>query len=402
MRTTPDVPARYSDALAVRPFRGLLLAHTLSSVGDQLTRVALASLVFERSGDAALTALVYAATYLPWIVGATLLSDLADRFSRRDVLLGCDLSRAVLVASMAVPGIPLWLVGALALLSAVLEPPFESARAALLPDVLEGDRYVVGQALVTTTGQGAQVLGFAAGGLLVAALGTSGTLLVDAATFCGSALVVRLTLPRPARATTGRLGLSVGRAPRYVLGDPALRSLVLLACASAAAAIATEGLAVPLADSRGGGPATRGVLLAAMPAGAVLGAVLLARLVRPSRRLALMRPLALWSVVLLCLTPVVPGVWGIAVLWFLAGLGTAFHLPANAAFVRAARADMRGRAFAVANGGLMLAQGCGILAAAVLTLVAGPEGAVALAAAAGAAVVLLVPLASVRALPAPG
>ena len=370
----------------------------LSSVGDQLTRVALASLVFERSGDAGLTATVYAATYLPWIVGATLLSDLADRFSRRDVLLGCDAARAGLVALMAVPGISLWLVGGLAVLSAVLEPPFESARAALMPDVLEGDRYVVGTALVTTTGQGAQVLGFAAGGLLVAGLGTSGTLLVDAVTFSLSALVVRRSLPRAPRATTGRLGLSFGHAPRYVLGDPALRSLVVLAWVTSAAVIAPEGLAVPIADSRGGGTASRGLLLAALPAGAVVGAVLLARLVRPSLRLRLMRPLALSSVLLLCLTPVAPGVGGVAVLWFLAGLGTCFHLPANAAFVRAARPDMRGRAFAVANGGLMLSQGLGILAAAALTLLVSPSGAVVLMAAAGALVVLTVPLRAVRTL----
>ena len=106
-------PARYGDALRSSAFRGLLVAHVLSVLGDQLTRVALASLVFDRSGSAALTALAYAGTYLPWALGATLLADLADRYPRRRVLLSCDLVRAALVAAMAVPELPLAVVALL-------------------------------------------------------------------------------------------------------------------------------------------------------------------------------------------------------------------------------------------------------------------------------------------------
>ena len=53
----------------VGEFRALWLAQVLSYVGDQFAQVAIAILVFERTGSAFLTALAYALTYLPPIVG---------------------------------------------------------------------------------------------------------------------------------------------------------------------------------------------------------------------------------------------------------------------------------------------------------------------------------------------
>ena len=64
----------------VGEFRALWLAQVLSYVGDQFAQVAIAILVFERTGSAFLTALAYALTYLPPIVGGPLLSGLADLF----------------------------------------------------------------------------------------------------------------------------------------------------------------------------------------------------------------------------------------------------------------------------------------------------------------------------------
>src|ERR1700712_716707 len=101
------LPARPGarSVLAVPEFRGLFTAHLLSLLGDQLARVALAVLVFSRTGSALLTALVYALGFLPAVVAGPLLSPLADRWPRRELMIGCDLVRAVLVAGMALaPG----------------------------------------------------------------------------------------------------------------------------------------------------------------------------------------------------------------------------------------------------------------------------------------------------------
>jgi Major Facilitator Superfamily. len=85
-------------------------------------------------------------TYLPWLVGGPLLGGLADRLPRRTVMVCCQLVSAVLVALMAVPGIPLIALAALLFVVILAESPFLSARASLLVDVLPDDRYVLASA----------------------------------------------------------------------------------------------------------------------------------------------------------------------------------------------------------------------------------------------------------------
>ena len=61
--------------------------------------------------------------------------------------------------------------------------PFSSARAALMPDVLPGDMFVLGSAIGNITYQASQILGFVAGAAVVAVLDPHKTLGIDAVTF---------------------------------------------------------------------------------------------------------------------------------------------------------------------------------------------------------------------------
>ena len=184
--------ARFREVAAVGQFRALWLAHAQSRIGDQLARVALSVLVYERTHSAAWTALTYAMTILPNLVGGTWLSGLADRFDRRTVMVVADATRAALVALMVLPGLPIVVLVVLLCLVQLPFAPFSAARNAVLPAVLDGDRYMVGLAVMRTTDQVGLVGGIAVAAALVTALGTSTTLLIDAATFAVSALVVGL------------------------------------------------------------------------------------------------------------------------------------------------------------------------------------------------------------------
>src|SRR6187551_3167222 len=105
-----DRPATYRDIFAVKEYVHLFTANVLSQLGDQLAKVALTFLVFDRTGSPALSAAAFAVSFVPWVVGGPLLSAYADRIPRRTVTIACDVIRAVLVASLAIPGVP---VGAL-------------------------------------------------------------------------------------------------------------------------------------------------------------------------------------------------------------------------------------------------------------------------------------------------
>ncbi|MDQ1650473.1 MAG: hypothetical protein QOG60_2530, partial [Frankiaceae bacterium] len=137
----------YGSVLRDRSFQALSLATFVSVLGDQVARVALAVLVYERTRSATLTGLTYAMTYLPSVVGGPLLTGLADRRPRRSLMVACDLVRLVLVLLMAVPALPLPLLLVLLALVTLCESPFDAARAAMLPDVLPGERYAMGAAI---------------------------------------------------------------------------------------------------------------------------------------------------------------------------------------------------------------------------------------------------------------
>jgi MFS family permease len=381
--------ARWRDVFGHAEFRALFAAGVLSVVGDQFARVALSVLVYDRTESAGLTALTYALTYIPDLVFGPLLAGVADRFPRRRVMVLTDLARAVLVAAMAVPGLPLVVVAALLVAVQAFGSPFNAARAATLPVVLPGDHYVLGKAANDMVVQFSQVLGFGAGGVLVVAVGTSGGLLLDAASFVLSAFLIAVGVrKRPVPVGDGEALSGPGWLRDLVAGTslvvrtPQLRALLALA-AIAGFYVTVEGLAVPYADEIGDGPRAAGLLLAASPAGAVLGMWLITRWA-PATRLRLLGPLAVLACLPLTLCATEPGLAVTLVLWTLSGLASAYHLPASAAFVQAVPDHRRGQAFGVASTALKGSQGAGILAAGALAERTSPSTALAVAGGLGA------------------
>ena len=193
---TPERQATFREVFAVREFRPLFGSFLLSTIGDELARVALTLLVYQRTESPLLAAMTFAIGHLPWLLGGPLLSTLADRLPRHRVLIATDAARAVLVALLAIPGTPLPVLLGLLFLIALCAPPFESARSALMADVLEGDQYAVATSLSNISLQLAQVIGFLAAGALVAVFNPSVALLIDAGTFAVSALWLWARLKR--------------------------------------------------------------------------------------------------------------------------------------------------------------------------------------------------------------
>lgn len=393
MATDPVLSASSGDVLRDREFRALLAADGLSTAGDQVARIAVALLVLERSGSAFAASATYACSYLTWLVGGPFLSAFADHYPRRRVMVVTDLLRMGLIGLLAVPGTPLWVVFAVLVLVGLLAPPFDAARSSLLADVLTGERYVVGSALLNAMSQGAQLVGFVAGGALVGALGVEGALLADAATFALSAvlLVSRVTerwhQPAPAAAGTTRTAEAVAGFA-LLRRTPRLRLLLGWGLLSAASVIAPEGLAVAIAEQDGRGALAAGVLTASVPAGFLVGSWLVLRLPQ-DRRERLFPVMVAGSCLPLLLTAVVQDVVVLSALWVLAGIGNAMQLVANASFVQEVPPHLRGRAFGVAVALLMAVQGALLLVAGALAEVAGPRVPVAVMA---AAALLLVPV----------
>ncbi|SDI00370.1 Predicted arabinose efflux permease, MFS family [Sinosporangium album] len=389
-RRLPESQATYSEVIANGEFRALWFGQCLSLLGDQLAQVALAVLVYGRTQSPLATAAVYALTYLPPIMGGPLLAGLADRYPRRRVMLVCDVIRALLVAVMAIPGVPFWALCVLVFCVVLLSAPFSAARAALLPEILSGDRYVAGSALQNMTNQAVQMLGFAVGGAVIAGLGPYRALALDSATFIASALIIVAGVRR--RATPAPPGKSPGMwataraGARLVFGDRRLRTLVMFAWLCGFYVL-PEGIAAPYAATLTGSglpvAVITGLLMAAMPTGTVIGAFLFARFVSPSGRLRAMGWMAMLTCAPLIACAVRPPLVIVLFLWILSGIGGAYQLAANAAFVQCVPPERRGQAFGLVHSGLLAVQGVGILIGGAAAQKLGPEAVVALAGIAG-------------------
>jgi MFS family permease len=118
--------------------------------------------------------------------------------------------------------------------------------------------------------------------------------------------------------------------------------------------------------------------MAAMPAGTVIGAFALGRLVTPPARLRLMGWMAMLSCAPLVVSAAHPPLWAVLVLWTLSGIGGAFQIAAAAAFVQSVPDSGRARAFGLAQSGLLAAQGLGILIGGAAAQAIGPQPVVAL------------------------
>ena len=377
--------SRIREVLSNGEARALLLAQMVSEIGDQIARVAVAYFVLDRTDSLLYGALTLAIAYVPGIFGTAFLGTLADRIPRRALMLWCDLIRVFLVVLLAfviASGLPLFLVFALLLVGETVAAPFGIARSALWPDVMpQRDLFVAAHALSRALYLAAQVIGFVVGGLLTQAIGVELALLLDGLTFVVSYVLIRSRVSsRPVAAEAGtsaaRMAGDVAQGWREVTQDPLRRWLILLGWFSAFALIAPEAVALGWRPDLNA--ALGGMLLAAVPAGAAVGFLLIARLMLP-RQTELILPLAALSCLPLFAASINPPPITAAALFFVAGVLQAWVLTIMAAATALTEAPLRGRVLGVASAGFSAATALSFALIGALGDAIGPARAVSLA-----------------------
>jgi MFS family permease len=394
MAAPPD-RVTFREVFRIAEFRALWFGELLSITGDQLARVALSILVFTGTNSATLTGLTYALTYAPSLLGGIFLTGFADRFPRRTVMVVVDVARAALILLVALPGVPFWLMCVLVGGVSLLNPPFKASQLAMLPQVLEGDRFVVGMGIRSMTVQSAQLLGFAGGGALLIALDPHVALAVDAVTFLLSALFVRLGVrARPAAAGGEKrksFFATLGGGGRTAFANSPLRTLVLFTWLMGLLPV-YEGIAAPYVAASGGGPSAIGLLLAADPIGSVIATFVYTRWVPASARPKLIGPLAALCAVPLLACFLVPGpVTSIVLFVVSGGFGTVCLLQATASLTLAVPDEQRAQVMGLSNTGLTTMMGVSPLIGGIVADQLSPHATVGIFGVAG--VVLTLPLA---------
>jgi MFS family permease len=235
--------------------------------------------------------LVLACRMLPMVVCLLAGGVVADRTSRRAVMVAADLVRvgtqgltgALLVAGAA----QVWSIAALAGAAGAAAGFFQPAATGLLPALVPPEELQPANGLRSTAMAGGEIAGPAIAGVLVAGAGAGWAVLADAATFAVSAaclvgLRLPQRLPREAAASFARDlrdGWTAFRSRTWVWSAVAIISvhnLVWGAWSALGPVVAREHL---------GGAAAWGTVLAVLGVGALLGGIAAVRL-DPRRPLA--------------------------------------------------------------------------------------------------------------------
>jgi MFS family permease len=304
--------------LREREYRLFFLGQAVSLLGDGMVNVALAFAVLDLTGSASALGLVLAARMLP-LVGFLLAGGvMADRLSRRTVMIAADLVRVAsqgAIAALLIAGVAeVWQLAALSAVTGSATAFFNPASTGLMPAVVSSERLQQANALRGLAMAAGQIAGPALAGVLVAGAGAGWALAVDAATFAVSvAFLLRLHVPAMERL--------VVRSPLDDLreGWDTFRSLTWLWTFVAAATIgnfvsAASGVLGPLVAKESLGGATAWALIvSALGVGSLAGGVL-ALHVQPRRPMLMATlPLYLFAAPLAMLALEVPAVYIAAV-----------------------------------------------------------------------------------------
>jgi MFS family permease len=248
----------------------------VSSFGDALTSLALLVTAQRLTGSTTAVAATAIAIALPQLLVGLPAGVLVDRWSRRGVMIGSDLTRAVLVLGFLAVGTAdrLWLLYALAFVQSAVGTFFNPARAAFVAELLPTERLLPANSLLEMSRVVAGVAGVAAAGVLAGTRTDLGVVfVVDAVTFLASAaLIARIAegarTPRTARRPAGGL--------RLILGSPILLGALVAPAVAMLGLGAVNVLLVPfVVEDLGTSEAWFGALEAAQVAAMILAGSLI-------------------------------------------------------------------------------------------------------------------------------
>ncbi|AGZ38921.1 major facilitator superfamily permease [Actinoplanes friuliensis DSM 7358] len=342
-------------------FKPLFASSATQVAAGTLSSLAFGTLIYARTGSPLLAALSMFGPSFAQVVGAMLLMSAADRLRPRTAvaLIGTVFGAGNLV--LALPGMPLGAMFAVILVMGLAGSVGGGARAGLLGQILPPEGYILGRSMLNLAVGVMQILGYAAGGVLVALMSPRTALVLGGLLCLIAALIARLGLSdRPPRATGRPSIAATWQVNRVLWSSPARRAVFLSLWVPNGLVVGAEALFVPYAPQAAGAlfiAGAAGMLAGDLSAGRFLPARLRPRFVTPFR-LLLAAPYLLF--VLPLTVPVAVVLVAVASVGFGAGLLLQERL------IGLTDETIRGQALGLHGSGLMTMQAVGATIAGVI------------------------------------
>ncbi len=220
-----------------RPLYALYVADSVSLVGNAVAQLAIPWYVLITTGSPALTGLAVFFNFVPIVLAAFFGGVIVDRLGFRTTSVIADLASAAAVAAIpllhSTIGIEIWQLMGLVFIGALLDAPGATARQALFPDVVElaGVRMERASGIRGAIQNGSILVGGPLGGILVAGIGATSALWLNAASFLVSAAIVAIAIPKARRPLDGdppgRFFTELAEGMRFIWRNRLIRAIVL-------------------------------------------------------------------------------------------------------------------------------------------------------------------------------
>ena len=184
----------YKDVWRIPNCRRLITSNVINRFGDSVDAIAFTWLVYQITGSAAWSALVFGLNQLPSIFVQPLAGPFVEGKNKKHIIIATDILRGLIIAAfVALYYMKLTtpvLMAAFTLLITTVESFNLPASSSFVPELIDDKHYVTATSLNMTVSKIFELIGMGAAGAIIAAFGVESAMLVDAATFFVGALII--------------------------------------------------------------------------------------------------------------------------------------------------------------------------------------------------------------------
>lgn len=273
----------YRDIFHQVEYMKMMIAALINRFGDSIDAIASAWIVYEITGNAAWSAIMYGVNKVPSIVVTPLAGAWVEGRKKKTIMVVTDLIRAACVAFVATGYmlglLQAWMLVITTLIISTVEAFRGPANSALLPKVLEKEYYEYGMSLSSTLGSIVELIGTAIAATIIALIGTSGAIYTDMVTFIMSAVIILFVNSKEQNLAKKKFDKKeyfddLINGFSYVRKDSVLKVFLVLAIFLNAILVPLNSLQAPLAgEVLGGGAEILSILGISITVGMLLGSV---------------------------------------------------------------------------------------------------------------------------------
>jgi MFS family permease len=223
-------------SLFSRDFNRFWLGQTISALGNSFTLFALPLLVFKLTGSAMSLGVTLAIGFLPYPLLGLVIGAYSDRLDRRRLMIGTDIGRALVIATIPAlsfaGALSIWWIYLVAFLQTTLAIAFDAGQSAAVQKLVPREQLVAANGRLQAAVAAVSLAGPPLAGAIVLVLPLEAVLLGDSLSFAVSALFLSLIATsfggHDANPSERRLRSEIADGLRYVFGNPVLRNLSLM------------------------------------------------------------------------------------------------------------------------------------------------------------------------------